>query len=460
MTRNNAIRNVLGSLAVAALLVTSCTWGGFDDLEKKAPVQVLQRPGKFSSPQFGSHMLALSHPDHPRTLVVSGQYTDVLAVIKLGDNGGIQSTRVASVGSGDLMDAGDRQGNLVQAMTRISDSTDGEPRILVGVPRFQYLRRVTITAEGPLLAEPAQLRVVKPLGGELGNLGGALAAGQFDSADASDWAVAEDDYTFFILNESFDASNVLSCEVPNSGDAMEATGRGLVAGRFFAGDPAGQKAFALGVPRNTGGEVWLYRFESGTVNCNAMHLTPPASEPGDPQQYGTALGVYDLNHDGVDDLVVGMPDGSFSRVFVYLSGGTTLNPTPAYTLDTQEPGAVQFGAAIGFVDLDGDGVKEIIVGDPQADYGDNLGRVHIFGADWAHGGTVTEEVVGDLAQKETFAGADLKEASMNLGTEIVGLDWGNPDWSGEELVVGASELIFVYYLSTWAGDTEETSDPR
>jgi len=447
------------SLLAIGVLGAGCPWGSFDDLEDKAPVQVLERPDKLSSPQFGFTLLALDHPDHPRTLVVGGHYTDVLALVQLGDTGGIRSTRVARVSSEDLMDGGDREKNLVEAMTRISDSSSGQPRILVGVPQFVYLRTVTLTAEGDLQADSDRKVVTKP-GEQLSNLGGALAAGQLDGADTWDWAVAEDDYTYFVLNESFDASDVLRCPIPMSSNALAATGRGLVAGRLFDSDPPGQIAFALGVPRNTEGEVLLYRFGGGAVDCSAGTLTPPVSEPGDKKRFGAALAVTDLNGDGVDDLAVGMPDGANSRVFLYLSSGGQLPAAPDYSLLTTEPGAVAFGQAVAFMDLDGDGRKELVVGDPEASFGDNQGRVHIFGANWAAGDPPLEEVVGDVAPKETFAGADLKKASTHLGTALVGLDWGNPAWPAQELVAGASELIYVFLRTDWPGDATEIGDPR
>lgn len=459
-------------LGALALLLCGCPWNGFDDLERDAPVQVIERPDKFSSPHFGRHFVVLHDTGFERTLVVSGQYTDPLAAITLDGRGQIKSTRIARVDQNDLILTDDRQKNLVEAMTRISDSAAGHPRFLVGVPQYDYLRRVTVPPTGDLQPEAERIYLPPPGGAyTFQNLGGALTAGPLGGGAELDWVVAEDNYTYFVLDENTnDASSVQPCAVPNGTGAFEATGRGLVTGRFFEADPAGQHAAALGVPNTSGGEVQLYRFSGDVVGCAPTVLQAPVTAPGESVYFGRALLAADLNGDGLDDLVVGSPDAGNSRVYVYLTdgpaGARTLQPAPAYTLAPAEEGAVTFGDALGLADLDGDGTPELLVSDTEAPYHTNKGRVHIFQASWATGGPATEEaLIGDPSPKAEFLGADLKDASSGFGACLGALRWGNPEWPGEELIVGAQELLFAFFLTTLPGDDEtgdatRTPDPR
>lgn len=458
-----------------ALFGAGCPWNAFDDLKDQAPVQVIEKPKKFSSPLFGRHFLVLEDPGYERSLVVGGHFTDPLAVIRLKVNGQIHSTRVARLTMDDIVTADDRQRNLVEAMVRIGDSATGEPRVLLGVSQLDYLRRVTIPKEGSLLPETTRLYLVRPGGGTLSGLGGALAAGSFNGAATLDWAVAEDDFTFFVMDEDTtatgDASAVIACPVPNPGGAHPSTDRAIAAGRFFEADAPGIQAAAVGIPRTGSGEVRIYRFPGGYVDCNnADLLQAPVGAPGDAPFFGTALLVADLNEDGLDDLVVGSPDGANSRVYVFMSGGTagsrSLEDTPTYTLQPEDGGAVEFGAALGLADLDGDGTPELLVGDPGAPFGTNTGRVHIFKAAWSQGDPVGEEaVVGDPSAKASMTGIDLKDPTTGFGRSMAAMGWGNPGWAGEELIVGAFEHIFAFFLTTLTGDhptgdASNLADPR
>ena len=98
----------------------------------------------------------------------------------------------------------------------------------------------------------------------------------------------------------------------------------------------------------------------------------------------------DLNHDGVNDVIVPYPRASVGdmaaagHVFVF-SGRTR---APLLSLDDPQPQArARFGAsAFGIGDVNGDGVPDIAVGAPGQDVGGNAaqGRVYVFSGKDGH----------------------------------------------------------------------------
>ena len=82
----------------------------------------------------------------------------------------------------------------------------------------------------------------------------------------------------------------------------------------------------------------------------------------------------DINHDGYDDVIVGAPDydnGSTDegRAFVFHGSATGLSPTPNWTAESDQAGAV-FGWSVASAgDVNGDGFDDVVVGAPYADFG-------------------------------------------------------------------------------------------
>ena len=127
---------------------------------------------------------------------------------------------------------------------------------------------------------------------------------------------------------------------------------------------------AVGTPVTSGsGSVSIFNVDTttGTATCAlALHGTSGAD-----QRFGQALAVGDFDGDGVTDLLVGEPPKT-----VYLfRGPVTATPTATIT----DPTGVDFGAALAALPLDGHAGDEALIGDPDATVGGatTAGRVTI-----------------------------------------------------------------------------------
>jgi len=454
---------VIALVGAVIMLDSGCPWNGFDDVARRAPVQAIDKPDGFISPQFGKTLIVLHHPDFPRTLVVAGQDTDVLAVLHLDSHGNLGDRTVARVSSADLAGGGDRQTDAVRAMVQIDDDAAGNPRVLVGVPDESYVRVVTLPPDGDPEAAPDQIRTVADASGfVLTSFGGALAAAPLDADLSWDWVIADRDRTFFFFNG--DNTQLATCSTPV--DSLDPVDGELVVGHFFEEDGNDAVAVVRGAPQAGGaGLVQVIRMTGTAPDCSALLLTPP---PAPHQEFfGQSLAAADANGDGVDDLAVGMPadDGS-GVVAVYLSegapGSRALSASPSFVIKTSETDALSFGRRVAWVDLDGDETPELAVADPTVPYGPNSqGRVHLFDVDWkSSGGTPAESIVGDTSKKETVAGVTLGDSTTSLGLSLTALSWGDSTWTGDELVAGGIGRIMIFFRTTLAGDDSDVADPR
>lgn len=177
------------------------------------------------------------------------------------------------------------------------------------------------------------------------------------------------------------------------------------------------------------GQVWLLRqrpdsaghqFETPVkvVKVHAGGFAAPA--------------VFDVNGDGLWDIVAGNGDG---RLFLFLNTGTASNPKfdGGQVLKSADGSTIQVPgpAAPRFADWDGDGLADLLVGDGE-------GFVHLFTGAQASGGLAWTDT-----GKLTADGAEVKVAAY---AAPFATDWnedGRPD-----LLVGSSEGTIRLYLGT------------
>ena len=137
----------------------------------------------------------------------------------------------------------------------------------------------------------------------------------------------------------------------------------------------------------------------------------PIGEGAD--SFGEAVHAVDFDGDGLNDLAVGVPDGMVldsSTGDVY-QGGVLFITEPFDSIVgfcTNMAGVEsQYGSELASADLDGDGLPELLVGDPAA-----------AGADRSSTGAVYVHAYGDLYAEEAWATIRGAEGAKLLGWSI------------------------------------------
>jgi hypothetical protein len=211
------------------------------------------------------------------------------------------------------------------------------------------------------------------------------------------------------------------------GAASDQLGTAVLGGHDLDGDGRPDVVVAAPFQDNGGsdaGTVYIYRDLPGALlfasDADAVLVGSAANE-----RLGLAMAAGDLNGDGVEDLVVGVPGANGDEGAVRIvagSGDGLLAPFASWTAG--EPGGL-VGTSVSVADVNGDGQGDLIVGAPGVDgVGVDAGAVYI--------------VFGPLSGPMT--GADVvirgEEAYGAVGRSVLGV----ADWTGDgrdEVVVAA-----------------------
>jgi hypothetical protein len=238
-------------------------------------------------------------------------------------------------------------------------------------------------------------------------------------ADLTMTGVAADDYT----------GGTISAEGDVNGDGVDDL---LISAQYY--DPDGRL--------QAGGVALLYGSSSdrtGSLTFTTGDALWPGAAKGD--NLGTAAQIIgDFNGDGYDDIVIGGPDvGPTGAVYLFTGSatrhsGSVSTSTADVTISGASAGDLlgDERSVSGCVDLDGDGLNELVLGA----WGNDEGGVYA-GAVYLFYGNTYDMGSGGLSFTANFADASFTgvNAGDALGTQISGV--GDTDGDGyDELIVG------------------------
>ncbi|KAJ8024984.1 Integrin alpha-9 [Holothuria leucospilota] len=245
-------------------------------------------------------------------------------------------------------------------------------------------------------------------------------------------------------------------ETPPAGSTYESDYTGYsVATGHFVGED-GEEQGVTGAPRaNQLGKVTVYDISTGTVYQEIY---------GEPMNtyFGSAVAAVDINNDGLCDLLVGAPlfsnDQDEGKVYEYLNTGGSEKPLQ---LSQEFRGSVafraRFGSTIsGIKDLNRDGYHDVIIGAPYEDDGTGAVYVYLGGA---------EGLGPKFSQR--ISGADFKPKLETFGISLHGgIDMDKNKYI--DIVVGAYEsdtvVLFktkpVFDLQAWLELDPQSLDPE
>ncbi len=220
----------------------------------------------------------------------------------------------------------------------------------------------------------------------------------------------------------------------------------------------------VGAPQYTNGQTRegrVYVFQGSDTGLQSTPLWTLESNVAE-AQFGHTVAFVDPNTDFDSDVAVGSPYmGSATsrdrgRADVYLSNGTTLANTPAWSVTG--PTGSRFGSAIsGADDFNGDGYNDVVVGAPgwtRFENWEGAARVYLGGAS---GLTAVPSWTFEGRRAETGFGSSVLLMSDANGDGFAETVIGAPGWDTERPNAGR---IFIKYGTEGAStDGDESAPP-
>lgn len=168
-------------------------------------------------------------------------------------------------------------------------------------------------------------------------------------------------------------------------------------------------------------------------------------------RFGTSAAVKDVNGDDIADLIVGAPlndavDADAGRVYVFFGG--SLASGSANTAQVRLSGLPthnSFGRSVRAGDVDGDGLADLLIGAPDADYlNDGNGRAYLFLGSRTLGDAVAVQA------RAIFNGEPYAGDAFGSTVSLVDL---NADGFGDVVSTSSQHAVGAGRVYVWLGGT-------
>ena len=157
-----------------------------------------------------------------------------------------------------------------------------------------------------------------------------------------------------------------------------------------AGDVNGDRFddIIVGSPRKTNYQGEVYIYAGGPSGLSTTPFWSTIGDTGEGRFGHCVASAGDVNGDCFDDVIVGQPGREDSpnyqgKAFIFLGAsgapGDEMSQSSFWAITGQQDDA-RFGASLAAGDVDGNGLQDVVIGEPEYDdgSGEEVGRVHVF----------------------------------------------------------------------------------